>query len=178
MGPNQSSQLCTPNQHQGDLKNRMNCSRTIWSLGWIALGRYDEWDEFIPFFKSSWCKIACATRNWIYSVPQTAATTFAFFSVFTLLLLCSLGTVVFIFCTYFTEKYCLLYCVYCIVVLRKVTFRLGRKWWTVSNIRLAGEKWEKVIVFTKILKGKNTVQRTTSPDFRHLNKAVKKLEFC
>ena len=41
---------------------------------------------FILFFKSSWCKIASAARNWIYSVAQTEATTFAFSSVFTLLL--------------------------------------------------------------------------------------------
>ena len=30
--------------HQDGLKNRMNCTRTIWRIGWI---------EFIPFFKSS-----------------------------------------------------------------------------------------------------------------------------
>ena len=149
------------------MKFRMNCTRTIWWMGWIH-----------PFLQIILVQNSLRDKELNIFCPKTAATTFAFFSVFTLLLLCSLGTVVFIFCTYFTEKYCLLYCVYCIVVLRKVTFRLGRKWWTVSNIRLAGEKWEKVIVFTKILKGKNTVQRTTSPDFRHLNKAVKKLEFC
>ena len=34
-------------------------------------------DEFIPFFKSFWCKIASAARNWINSFPQTAATAFA-----------------------------------------------------------------------------------------------------
>ena len=43
-------------------------------------------DEFILFFKSFWCKIASAARNWINSVTQTAATTFAFSSVFILLL--------------------------------------------------------------------------------------------
>ena len=39
--------------HQDDMKNRMNCIRTIWRIGWIALIRYAEQDEFIPFFKSS-----------------------------------------------------------------------------------------------------------------------------
>ena len=33
------------------------------------------------FFKSYWCKTACGARNWINSVPQEAATTFAFSSV-------------------------------------------------------------------------------------------------
>ena len=28
--------------HQDDLKNRMNCTRTIWRIGWIALRRYEE----------------------------------------------------------------------------------------------------------------------------------------
>ena len=40
----------------------------------------------ILFFKSFWCKIANAARNWINSVPQAAVTTFAFSSVFILLL--------------------------------------------------------------------------------------------
>ena len=40
----------------------------------------------ILYFKSSWWKIARAARNWINSVPQTAATTVAFSSVFILLL--------------------------------------------------------------------------------------------
>ena len=59
---------------QDFLNNRINFIRTIWKLGWIAPGRY----EFIPFFKSFWWKIAIAAMNWINSVPQTAATTFAF----------------------------------------------------------------------------------------------------
>ena len=46
----------------------------------------DEQDELIPLFKSSWCKIAIAARNLINTIPQTAATTFAFSSVFNLLL--------------------------------------------------------------------------------------------
>ena len=39
-----------------------------------------------PFFKSSWWKTASAAMNWINSIPQAAATTFAFSSVFILLL--------------------------------------------------------------------------------------------
>ena len=73
--------------HYDNLKNRMNCTRTIWRIGWIAPGWHEELDEFIPFFKTSWCKIASALRNWTNSVPQTAATIFAFSSVFILLLL-------------------------------------------------------------------------------------------
>ena len=42
--------------------------------------------QLILLFKSSWCTIASAARNWINSVPQTAATTFAFSSRFILLL--------------------------------------------------------------------------------------------
>ena len=42
---------------------------------------------FIQFFKSSWRKICSAARNLINSVTQIAATTFAFYSVFILLLL-------------------------------------------------------------------------------------------
>ena len=37
---------------------------------------------FILFFKSSWCKIASAARNWNHSVLQSAPTTFAFSSKF------------------------------------------------------------------------------------------------
>ena len=51
------------------------CTRTIWRMGWLIL-----------FLKSFWCKIASTARNWINSVPQTTATTFAFSSVFILLL--------------------------------------------------------------------------------------------
>ena len=54
----------------------------IWRLGWIATGWYKENDEFILLFKSSWCKIASAAKNWINSVPQTAATTFGFSSLY------------------------------------------------------------------------------------------------
>ena len=45
----------------------------------------EEYDEFILFFISSWWKIAKAARNWIDYVSQTAATTFAFSSVYILL---------------------------------------------------------------------------------------------
>ena len=58
--------------------------RMIWIIGWIASGWFEEKDEF----KSSQCKIASTTRNFINSVPQTAAATFDFSSVF-ILLLCS-----------------------------------------------------------------------------------------
>ena len=61
-------------------------TRMIWRMGWIAPGWNEGKDEFIIFFKWSWWKIASAARNWINSVPQTSATTFTFFSVFTLLL--------------------------------------------------------------------------------------------
>ena len=40
--------------------------------------------QFILFFKTSQCKTASAARNWINSATQTAATTFAFSSVFIL----------------------------------------------------------------------------------------------
>ena len=36
---------------------------------------------FVLFFQSSWCRISSAAWNWINSVPQPAATTFAFSSV-------------------------------------------------------------------------------------------------
>ena len=42
----------------------------------------------ILVFKYSWYKIASAARNWINCVPQVAATTFAFSSIFVLLLWC------------------------------------------------------------------------------------------
>ena len=41
--------------------------------------------EFILFLKLSFCTIPSAAKNWINSVPQTEATTFAFASVFILL---------------------------------------------------------------------------------------------
>ena len=28
--------------HQDDMKNRMNCTRTIWRIGWITPGRYEK----------------------------------------------------------------------------------------------------------------------------------------
>ena len=37
--------------------------------------------QFILFFKSSWCKMASAERNWIKSASQAAATAIAFSSV-------------------------------------------------------------------------------------------------
>ena len=50
--------------HQDDIKKRM-----MWRKGWLAQGGYEETDEFILFFKSSWCKTASAARNLINSVP-------------------------------------------------------------------------------------------------------------
>ena len=42
--------------------------------------------QFFLFFNSTLCKIASTARNWINSVPQAEATTFAFSSVLILLL--------------------------------------------------------------------------------------------
>ena len=55
--------------HQDDMKKRMNFTRVIWRKGRISPGRYEEYDEFIPFFKSSCCKIASTAMNWI-SLPN------------------------------------------------------------------------------------------------------------
>ena len=63
-----------------------NCTRTIWRIGLIAPVQFEERDEFILFFKSSWCKIARAAWSIINCVPQAAATAFALSSVFILLL--------------------------------------------------------------------------------------------
>ena len=54
-----------------------------------AILRQYEWckSPYI-FFKSSWCKIASATRNWSNSVSQEAATTFAISSAYILLQYC------------------------------------------------------------------------------------------
>ena len=49
-------------------------------------GLYEEKDEFILFFKSSWYKIALAARKCLNLVPQKTVTTFASSSVFILLL--------------------------------------------------------------------------------------------
>ena len=54
--------------------------------GHLFKGLGNLYNKFIPFFKSSQCKIASMARNRINSVPQTAATTFAFSSVVILLL--------------------------------------------------------------------------------------------
>ena len=50
---------------------------TIWRIGWIHSFLHIILVQFILFFISSWCKISSAARNWINSVPQIAATTFA-----------------------------------------------------------------------------------------------------
>ena len=62
--------------HLDDFKTRINCTRMI--LKKRMSSSYSS--------KSSLGKIACAARNLINSVPQTAATTFAFSLVFILLL--------------------------------------------------------------------------------------------
>ena len=54
------------------MKKRMNCTRMI-----------RKKDEFILFFKSSYsANIASAANKLINTVPQTAATTFAFSSMY------------------------------------------------------------------------------------------------
>ena len=67
------------------------CRASFFAPGW-----FEERDEFIlffisswcnsyyVFFKLSWCKIASTARSWINFVPLTASTTFAFSSVFIL----------------------------------------------------------------------------------------------
>ena len=61
------------------------CYTVVWT-GWSSnfSSIHSPGSLFILVFKSSWWKIACMARNWIFS--QTAATTFAFSSVFILLL--------------------------------------------------------------------------------------------
>ena len=44
--------------------------------GWIAPGWFERKGWIILFFKLVLLKIASAAKNWIHSVPQTAATTF------------------------------------------------------------------------------------------------------
>ena len=79
------------------LPRQLFCTRTIWRIRLIHpflhiilvqffFFSYSILVQLILFFISSWCKIAGAARNWINSVPQTAATTFSFSSVFILLL--------------------------------------------------------------------------------------------
>ena len=69
-----------------DLKTRTNCTRTIWRIlriAWIVTRRYEEWDKTslssinpgAKYFENSKCG-----KAWFKSVPQTAATTFAFSS--------------------------------------------------------------------------------------------------
>ena len=50
----------------GRFEERMNCTRIIWRKGWIILQNRPK------------CKTAGAARSWINSVPQKAATTYAF----------------------------------------------------------------------------------------------------
>ena len=62
------------------------CTRKIWRKGLIHPFLHIVLVQFILFFISSCCKIASAAINWINSAPQAVATTFAFSSVFILLL--------------------------------------------------------------------------------------------
>ena len=62
--------------------------RTSILEGWWFGVVWTGWSSiflFILFFKSSLCKIASVARNWINSVPQTAATTSAFSCVYILI---------------------------------------------------------------------------------------------
>ena len=53
-------------------------------------------EQLILFLKPYWCKIASVAIKWTNSVPQTAATTFVFSSIF-ILLLCTTPTICFVF---------------------------------------------------------------------------------
>ena len=85
----------------GDRIYSFPCRASYFALG--RIWRKDGWIhpflliilvQFIIFFKSSYCKIASAPRN---SVPNTAVTTFAFSSVFILLLCFTYTAAFFIF---------------------------------------------------------------------------------
>ena len=84
----ESLNTCTQNIHFGRVAVWYGVNRMIiyFSKASIPLSsRY----SIHPLFISSWWKIASAAKNWSDSVPQTAATTFAFSSVFIhLLCLC------------------------------------------------------------------------------------------
>ena len=67
--------------HQDDLKNRMNSSFSSYHPGTVRRFLHIILVQLILFFKSSWCKIVSTPRDWINSVPQTAATTFPFYSI-------------------------------------------------------------------------------------------------
>ena len=72
--------------HQDDLNNRINSSFSSYHPGAIHPFLLIILVQNILFFISSWWKTPSAASNWINSVPQIAATTFAFSSVFILLL--------------------------------------------------------------------------------------------
>ena len=64
------------------------CPGRLWRIGWIHPSLYIVLVQFILFFKSSWWKVGSAARNLINSAHQAVfTTTFAFSSVFILLLL-------------------------------------------------------------------------------------------
>ena len=58
------------------MRNRINYTRTIWRIESIAPGQHEEKDEFILFFKSSWCKIADAARNFNQFCPPNSSDDF------------------------------------------------------------------------------------------------------
>ena len=62
------------------------CTRMISKICWVHPILHIVLVQLILLFKSSWCKIASAAKKLIDSAPQTAATTFAFSSVFILFL--------------------------------------------------------------------------------------------
>ena len=88
-GPNQGKMIILEEGFTQKIKSkgRRCClgATFIQFLSLLAILHQDwlgEEDEFILVFISSWCKIAGVARNWIILSPQTAATTFAFSSVF------------------------------------------------------------------------------------------------
>ena len=68
------------------LRRKLFCLGRFWIIGWIAPGWVKEKDEFIIFFKIVLDKTDTAAIFWINSSPRTEATTFAFSSVFILLI--------------------------------------------------------------------------------------------
>ena len=75
--------------HQDDMKKGMNLCYSQYRPSAVHSILHIVLVDFLLFFISSWCKIASVARNWISSAPpscQAFALTFAFSSVFILLL--------------------------------------------------------------------------------------------
>ena len=72
--------------HQDDINKGMNSSYSAYNPGTMHPILHIVLEQIILFFKSSKCKIASTARIWIFYASQEAATTFAFSSVFILLL--------------------------------------------------------------------------------------------